>query len=158
VGSTFTVTFPSRPELLDASATADPTFEDALLAKVRVLVVDADSGGREMLTLALEQHGARVTAVGSEGEALALLGGAGRHELPHVIVSDVGEASDADLTLVREIGRLPGSRSIPAIGLTEYDEPRIKARVLASGFHTHLSKPLLPKTLALAIGHLVDRL
>src|SRR6185503_5746637 len=89
-GSVFTVKFPARPEFAEGFASLVEASSE--LAGLRVLVVDEAAEGREMLTIALEQHGARVTAVASASEALALLDGMPRLELPQAIVADVREA------------------------------------------------------------------
>lgn len=154
-GAVFTVTFPSRPEF--ASGSGNLTQAAVQLAHVRVLVVDDHPEGRDMLTVALEQHGARVTPVATVADALAALDRASRHELPQVIVCDVREAADAGLTLITALGARPADRgrAIPAIGITTYEHPHVKSRVLAAGFHRHLAKPFSPDDLAAVVRNLI---
>jgi hypothetical protein len=63
-----------------------PAVLDADLSGVRILVVDDDPDGREMLTHMLESWGARVRAAGSADEALAALS----EERPELLISDIG--------------------------------------------------------------------
>ena len=155
VGSVFTVTFPARPEFGEDFASVVEASSE--LAGLRVLVVDDAAEGREMLTIALEQHGARVTAVASASEALALLDGTPRLELPHAIVADVQGAGDAALALGPALGRRTAASggAIPCVGVTAYDSPQVKRRVLAAGFHAHVVKPLSPATMAAVVRSLV---
>jgi PAS domain S-box-containing protein len=154
-GSVFTVTFPSRPDL--ASAAGAPAEPHVALANVRVLVAGDQAEERDLLTVALGQQGASVTAVGSTAEVQAILDRASRYELPHVIVSDVREAADAELALVAALsGRSPErGGSIPTIAITTYDHAQLKRRVLAAGFHRHLAKPFSPEELAAAVRSLI---
>jgi len=153
-GSVFTVTLPARPEFTSEGFVAPSSIE---LADLRVLVVDEGADGREMLTVALEQHGALVTAVATASEALAMLDATSRLDLPHAIVADVPEADDAGLALASALGRRTAARggAIPVVAVTAYDNPQVKRRVLAAGFHAQLARPLSPSTLAAVVRNLV---
>ena len=124
-GSVFTVTFPSRPELAERGEASTPSL--ITLAGVRVLVVDDQGDGRDMLTAALEQHGAAVTAVATSTEALAVLDRASQYDRPDVIVSDVRDASDAGLMLIRALSGRSAARggAVPTIALTSSAEPTV---------------------------------
>jgi CheY-like chemotaxis protein len=154
-GSVFRVTFPARPEFATEDfAVAESSTE---LAGLRILVVDDGVEGREMLTIALEQHGALVTAVASTSEALAMLDETSRLELPHAIVADVQDAGDAALALGPALGRRTTARggAVPAVAVSIHDSPHVKRRVLAAGFHAHVVRPLSPSALAAVVRNLV---
>jgi len=72
-------------------------------------------------------------------------------------VCDVREAADAGLTLITALGARPADRgrAIPAIAITTYEHPQVKARVLAAGFHKHLAKPFSPDDLAAVVRNLI---
>jgi signal transduction histidine kinase/CheY-like chemotaxis protein len=147
-GSVFTVTFPSRPDLAHGAGRGEQGV--VALADVRVLVVDDQAEGRDLLTVALEQQGAAVTAVATTTDALALLDRSSRYDLPHVIVSDVGEGADPALTLIRALASRHPERggSIPTVAVADYEHPQSRRRVLASGFNRYLAKPFSPDELA----------
>ncbi len=128
-----------------------------MLTNIRVLVVGGHPDAREMLTVALEHYGAQVTVVETAPGALGHLDAASRHDLPHVIVADVGEADESGLTMIQTLGRRPRARGgdIPAIAVTPYDHASLNNRVLAAGFRIHLSKPVPPNILAAAVRKLV---
>ena len=154
-GSLFTVTFPSRPDLASGQSLAADAR--VALANVRLLVIDDQPEGRDLLTVALEQQGAAVTGVATAAEALALLDRSSRYELPHVIVADVGEGADADLTLIRPLCARSPERggAIPTVAVATYDHPRSKRRVLAAGFNRYLAKPFSPDELAATVRSLL---
>lgn len=155
-GSIFTITFPSRPELSGGAPGASDS-QPVTLANVRVLVVDDHADGRDMLTVALEQHGARVTAVRTTSEALKILDGLSRYDLPHMIVADLREPVDAGLTLMTALNSRSAAQggSILAIAVTTHAHPQLKKRVLAAGFQKCLAKPLSPDMLAAAVHNLI---
>ena len=155
-GTTFTVTFPSRPDLV--AGAVQVASADVRLANVRVLVVDDQPEGRDMLTVALEQQGADVRAVSGVAEALAAIDGASRLELPQVIVCDVRDSGEPGLALIAGLNARSIERgAIPTIAVATYDQPRVRKRVLAAGFHKHLAKPFSPDDLAAAVRSLVRR-
>lgn len=157
-GSTFTVTLPSRVDVPKSDGALERN-DAAALANIRVLVVDDDGEERELLTLALQQHGAETTAVTSVEEVLTLLDSATPRDLPQVIVSDVGNAADGALRLIPALGQRRHSHGgkIPTIAVTDSDHPEQRKRVLAAGFQTHLSKPVSPQALATAVLSLARR-
>ena len=158
-GSTFAVTFPSRPDLAEAVAMATQQ-EPLTLANTRVLVIDQEPDGRDMLAVALQQHGAIVTAVGQTDEALALLQSSDRRDLPQAIVVEVYEGGDAGAALVEAIRRHAEAQdvSIPAIAVLSHDHPPHKKRVAAAGYRVQLSKPLSPRVLAGAVRSVMNNL
>jgi PAS domain S-box-containing protein len=155
-GSTFVVTFPSRPDLVAASLEGND--EVTTLEHVHVLVVDHEDDGRELLVMALEQHGARVTALAREADALSFLERVERHERPHAIVADVRGGADVGLSLVQALQRSPVvGGPIPAIAIISRDHPVERERVHTAGFYAHLSKPLSPRALARTVRSVVGR-
>jgi PAS domain S-box-containing protein len=149
-GATFTVTL-----ALAAVATTPGTDrasdkpEDITLDGVRVLVVDDDADSLMLAAVALEQHGARVTTARSGAEALDAMTNA----LPDVLVSDLGMPDLDGLELMREVRRRRGS-AMPALALTAYAMEADAERTRAAGYSMHLSKPLDPKRLAMAVRRL----
>lgn len=154
-GSTFTISFPGRPEIASLSSRhlfgAHPTPDPTALASVRVLVVAGDPDAREMLTAALDQHGAMVVSVASMEEGVHVVGAS---ERPGVIVASVRDA-DTGLALIRTLEGMPERHGhgfpVPVIAITPNDDPQHKARMLAVGYQVHLSTPLSPASLVSAV-------
>jgi hypothetical protein len=119
---------------------------------IRVLVVEDDAEGREVLAALLEVDGANVTSVRSVREALDALD----TTRPDVIVSDIGMPDEDGYTFIRRLRSRAAERggAIPVIALTGYVTPEDKARLLAVGFQAHLRKPVDPDELVVAIASL----
>jgi signal transduction histidine kinase/ActR/RegA family two-component response regulator len=123
------------------------------LAGVRALVVDDEPDGRELLTALLQARGILVRAVASVREGLAAL----EHELPDIILSDLGMADEDGYDLIRSVRQLPADSGglLPAIAVTAYARPEDESRSLSSGFQVHLTKPIDPVTLFSAVERLM---
>jgi CheY-like chemotaxis protein/anti-sigma regulatory factor (Ser/Thr protein kinase) len=154
-GATFTVRLP----LLVARQTVDTdpargagAAGPIQLDGIRVLVVEDDAEGREVLAALLEVDGANVTSVRSVREALDALD----TTRPDVIVSDIGMPDEDGYTFIRRLRSRAAERggAIPVIALTGYVTPEDKARLLAVGFQAHLRKPVDPDELVVAIASL----
>jgi CheY-like chemotaxis protein len=118
------------------------------LARIGVLIVAEDDDRREMLAVALSQYGAEVRTVASVGEAVTAIQGEKR---PQVIVASA-RGNDSDLALIRSLDTLGGSGGrIPAIAVTANQDPQHKARLLAAGYHAHLTMPLSSSALVTAV-------
>jgi signal transduction histidine kinase/CHASE1-domain containing sensor protein/CheY-like chemotaxis protein len=157
-GATFTVSLPRA----DAAVAGVPAIEGAhndaapdvfqRLRGCRILVVDDDRDGRELVAEVLQQYGAEVAVAGTADDALARL----RNDSSvHLIVSDVGMP---DMDGYEFIGRVRESssplRHVPAIALTAYAGGEDRARAIAAGYNVHLSKPFNPNALVRACATL----
>ena len=81
---------------------------------------------------------------------------AGPEELPHVLISDIGMPKEDGYDLIRQIRSLPSERGggVPAIALTGYATPADIERARVAGYQIHLSKPMDPDALVIAVSQL----
>jgi CheY-like chemotaxis protein len=127
----------------------------ALLDGLTILYLEDDLDTREVMTMGLERHGARV--IGSDSAQIALL--AWEAQRPAAIVADL-ELADPELDGWRfmEAGRALSSereKRTPAIALSAHNQPADKLKSLSAGFTLHMAKPLTPDQLAVRIALLV---
>ena len=114
---------------------------------MRILVVDDEPDLCELLQHELEACGATVYAVRSGAEAGELV----ESHRPHLLISDIGMPDEDGHALLRRIRAMGPQRGgdLPAIALTAFAGPDDRARALASGFITHVAKPM-------DMGQLID--
>ena len=125
------------------------------LTGVRVLLVEDELDGRELLAEILSTAGAEVRAVGSAAEAIDGIAAF----RPDVLVSDIAMAEEDGYSLVRRLRRLAptdGGRT-PAIAVSAYAREDDRIRCLAAGFQQHIAKPLDPEELVAAVNRLAHR-
>ena len=122
------------------------------LKGMRVLVVDDEFDARELLTAALSQAGAQVTACESAADALSAL----KHNDYDVLISDIGMPEEDGYTLINKVRALSKERArqIPALALTAYARDEDRRRALAAGFQTHVPKPIEPSRLVEMVSHM----
>ena len=125
------------------------------LRGIGVLLVDDDRDGLELAGVILTNCGADVRTCASPAAALEVLAG----WTPDVAVLDIEMPGEDGFTLLRRARALVSARGIriPALALTAYGRPSDRTRALAAGFNLHLSKPVDPTELALAVGSLAGR-
>jgi CheY-like chemotaxis protein len=127
----------------------------ALLDGLTILYLEDDRDTREVMTLGLERHAARVFGSYSAQIALLLF----EEHLPDIVIADL-ELADPELDgwmFMRAVRELPGQREkrTPAIALSVHNEPADKAKSLSAGFTLHMAKPITPDQLAQRIALLV---
>jgi signal transduction histidine kinase len=151
-GALFTVRLPARARVDRTprpSHSAAPTGQFKAISRVqaaprldglRVLFVDDEADARELLAHVLGDAGAEVRVAASAPEALAML----ERERFDVLVSDIGMPGEDGYSLMRKVtaAAAAGVRMPPGIALTAFSSAQDRERALASGFKTHLSKPL----------------
>ena len=122
---------------------------------LRVLVLDQDADGRELLRTALQQRGALVRTAGSVGDALESL----EAWRPDVLVSDSVAPDHDSYSLVRKVASLEPARGgrIPAAALTAFSRTDEWARQLLQSSMLDLPKPVEPAILAAEIARLTGR-
>jgi len=160
-GSTFVVKLPiaAAQQAPGASSrgleTLDPYPSASLLLGVKVLVVDDEPDGRELVGRILSECGAAITLAASAQEAIDLL----ERFSSDVLVSDIGMPDVDGYELLRRVRVLGSqqSRPIAAAALTALARPEDRTRALLSGYQTHIGKPVDPTELIAAVATLVGR-
>jgi signal transduction histidine kinase/ActR/RegA family two-component response regulator len=156
-GTTFMVRLPVATERPAGAVEAAPGSADrrrdlapGRLDGARVLVVDDDVETQKLFVTILDSVGASVETARSAGDALTIL----RRRSFDVIVSDIEMPEVDGYAFVHHamaIARDRGER-LMAVAVTGYSRPEDEARSLASGFHSHLRKPVAPEALVSAVS------
>ncbi len=122
------------------------------LGGTRVLVVDDDEDVVELIATILKEAGGGVEIARSSEEALAKVASV----RPDVIVSDVGMPDVDGYELMRRVRGLSTSEGgrTPAIALTAYARREDAEKAFASGFQRHITKPIDPHRLVVAVANL----
>jgi two-component system CheB/CheR fusion protein len=157
-GATFTVVLPipallMEPRDREAEALGEPARPAATLAEtertmldgVRLLVVEDDPDGREMLVTVFAGYGATVSAAASAAEAMEAL----RSATPDVLICDIGLPDEDGHELIRRVRALEAARGgrVPALALTAFAGAEDRRKALAAGFDLYLPKPASPAEL-----------
>ncbi|HEX3184591.1 MAG TPA: ATP-binding protein [Pyrinomonadaceae bacterium] len=149
-GATFTVRLPIIPvyQVDSSGGRVHPGARELLpvhdptdrLDGLRILVVDDEPDTRNLLKQGLEYCGATVSLAGSAAEALAALD----HEVPDILISDIGMPGVDGYDLIKKIRTLQGEtgRRVPAVALTAYTRVEDRLQALRAGYDMHVPKPV----------------
>ena len=158
-GSTFVARFPagpisfvplrSNPRASVETATPAPAVS---LEGARVLVVDDDDAGRDVVAMHLQARLATVVSAASVHEALEIL----EREPFDVLLVDIAMPEHDGYELIRAVRAMPQSAvaSTPAAALTAFARAEDRRRSLESGFQLHLTKPIDAGSLIEAVASL----
>ena len=159
-GSTFVIRLPmadasvnlGAPDIAAIRAPNRGQEPAVSLEGARILVVDDDDAGRDVVAAHLEARSAKVIGAASAGEALAIL----ERERVDVMLVDIAMPGRDGYELIRTIrGMSPAPcATIPAAALTAFARAEDRRKSLESGFQMHLTKPVEPGTLVEAIANL----
>jgi PAS domain S-box-containing protein len=146
-GATFVVKIPvlTTRKRFEARRTVTTTMAPDALKGLRVMVVDDEQDSRELLSFVLEQAAAEVKVAASASEAMMEF-----HEFrPDIMISDIGMPVEDGYSLIRRIRANSAAQggTIPAIALTAHARAEDRIKAIASGFHTHVPKPIEPDEL-----------
>jgi PAS domain S-box-containing protein len=131
------VEVPREPER-EVEFHMEPTKAQDALAGLHVLMVDDDEDTLELLSAALRQRSADVTAVSSASAALEAI----QNSRPDVLISDIAMPGEDGYQLIRKVIELKLEPELPAIAITAYAKEEDRQSALAAGFHRYLSKPV----------------
>lgn len=126
------------------------------LSGVKVVVVDDEADGRELIDRVLSDCSARVFTAGGADEALLLV----ERERPDVLISDIGMAAVDGYELLRRVRALGADRGgkVPAVALTAFARSEDRTRALRAGFSVHVAKPVDPSELIAIVASISDRI
>jgi signal transduction histidine kinase len=161
VGAIFTARFPLQPAELLApqppprhQPLARPNAS-APLDGLRVLVLEHDAEGRELVRTVLQQRGAVVQTVESIADALESL----ENWRPDVLVRESGSAQNGSYALFGKVHALDADRGgrIPALTLTASGPADARLGQLIAQVQRDVPKPVEPATLTAEIARLAGR-
>jgi PAS domain S-box-containing protein len=130
-------------------APSPPPSVSTQLVSQRVLVIEDNSDGRDMLVtvLRLAGHEVHAAGTGAEGVQLAL-----QHS-PAVVLLDIGLPDLNGYEVGRELRQRLGP-SLRLVALTGYGQPQDRARTEEAGFDAHVVKPVDPAKLTTLLQRL----
>ena len=159
-GAVFTARFPLQPaELLAPGGARHPLLArlvpSAPLDGLRILVLERDFEGRELLRTVLQQGGASVQVAASTAEALEAL----EAWRPDVLVRESGSSQDGSYVLFGKVHALDTERGgrIPAFTLTAAGPTDARLAQLVAQVQRDVPKPVEPAALTAEIARLVGR-
>jgi CheY-like chemotaxis protein len=156
-GAEFTASFPLHIGEAQESAAMPPALPSSSppLDGLRVLVLDQDADGRDLLRTVLQQRGAVVRTAASVADALESL----ESWRPDILVSDSGTPERDSYALVGKVQTLETERGgrIPAAALTAFARTDERFRRMLDAFQCDLPKPVEPATLTAEIARLTGR-
>jgi len=161
-GATFTVQLPLGRALSFAAEPAPSAVHLAFarepvagplaeLDGLRIVVVDDEPDGLDMVSQVLSESGATVVSAGSAQEAMAALQG----ESADILISDIGMPQVDGYELLQRV-RASG-HALPAIALTAFARREDHTRALNAGYALHLAKPVEPAELVSSVARLLGR-
>ncbi len=148
-GSRFTVRLPLAPE----STVVRPNSVTPLpLGRQRLLVIEDNHDGREMLAsvLRLSGHEVHAAATGAEGIEIAM------RERPDIVLLDIGLPDLDGFYVGRELRQRLGA-AVRLVALTGYGQPQERKRTREAGFDAHVVKPVEPAALNQLMHRLAKR-
>jgi CheY-like chemotaxis protein/anti-sigma regulatory factor (Ser/Thr protein kinase) len=156
-GATFTVQLPIvefQPQQLIGES-EEKVNNVTMLDGLQILFVDDNADTCELITFILEQHGAQVTTVNCVDEALAELAKLKRH----VLISDIGMPDEDGYSLIKKVRSQEAGQEdkILAVALTAFARQEECRLALKAGFQVHISKPIEPEKLVIAVANLTGR-
>jgi signal transduction histidine kinase/CheY-like chemotaxis protein len=158
-GALFRVRLPRQdaasPKPYVPVADAPPLGPPPALDGVRVLVLDQDADGRDLVSTLLQRQGASVQTAASVAEALEAL----EAWRPDVLVTDSVASDHATYALVGKVRTLEANRGgrIPALALTAAARRDRDVGQMLAAVQCDLPKPLEPAVLAAEIARLSGR-
>jgi signal transduction histidine kinase/ActR/RegA family two-component response regulator len=125
------------------------------LQGVHVLLVDDEPDARELVQKLLERCNAVVRTASSARLALNMLA----EQKADVLVSDIGMPEIDGYDFIRQVRAKSAADGghIPAIALTAFARSEDRMRAMIAGYNLHLSKPIEPSELIVAIASLAGR-
>ena len=148
-GATFRVLFPVLAETPPASRfeVSEPGSPSKTLTGLRVLAVEDDEDGAELLAAILGRTGADALVVRSASEVTDRIEGF----RPDVLVSDIGLPGEDGHALIRRLREAPATAEVPAVALTAFAGRQSERDARAAGFDAHVAKPASPDAIIAAV-------
>jgi PAS domain S-box-containing protein len=158
-GATFTIELPDKSVPLGG---IDPQAELPLstLAGKRVVVVEDDPDGREILELLLKDAQVELRSFDRAAGAYEHLAHAPPDEQPDALISDIAMPDEDGYAFIHRVREMETAQHRPrlvALALTAFSRQEDRQRALAAGFDEHVGKPIDAQLVLHALEHALDK-
>ena len=119
-----------------------------------ILIVDDESGIRDMLRMALESHSFNVEEASSAKTAQDMI----QQQMPDLLLLDWMMPGTSGVELVRRLRAQDKTRKLPIIMLTAKDDDDHSIQALDTGADDFVSKPFSPKALIARVKAMLRRM
>jgi len=146
LGTTFVIELPAQ--MLVALPAADEAQEGAPLAGKRIVIVEDDADGREVLGLILRGAKAELQSFDRADAAFEYIAHAAPEERPDALISDIAMPDEDGYAFIRRVRAMEGHEHRPhiiALALTAFSRVEDRMRALRAGFDAHVAKPIDPE-------------
>jgi PAS domain S-box-containing protein len=151
-GSELVLKLPVSLQALAANDNPPSSTDLAPLAELRLLVVDDNRDGAEILGMLLEEAGATVQLAFDGASGIELV----KSLNPNVVILDIGMPGMDGYEVCKRLRTAHGD-SLGIIALTGWGDERSKELIRAAGFDSHLTKPADSSALSAAIGRIARK-
>jgi len=110
------------------------------VSTLRILIVEDDPDGADMVQMMLNSAGVDTVVVGSAEAALTELDAA--PDAFNAVVVDLALPEMDGLQLLQVIRKTPAVAHLPLVAVTAYHTPEMKVSMLDAGFDGYFAKPL----------------
>jgi len=158
-GAKFTIELPAD-SVCDEQAALHAAADKVPLAGKRIVIVEDDEDGREVLGLILRRAQVELHSFDRAAKAYDYLAHASADEQPDALISDIAMPDEDGYAFIRRVRKMEGEQHRPhvlALALTSFARVEDRIRALKAGFDEHVAKPIDPervlRTLVEALGH-----
>jgi two-component system CheB/CheR fusion protein len=137
-GSEFSVCLPIDPQGQPAPIDLDALVETPALGPLRILIVDDNDDGREMLAYLLSVEGHTVMQAIDGPSALE----AAASFQPDIVILDIGMPGMNGYTVAQRLREAPRGSSLVLVALSGLGQQEDKMRAARAGFDRHFTKPV----------------
>jgi PAS domain S-box-containing protein len=158
LGTTFVIALPGA--MIEAQEpVAEPVNAAAPLAGKRIVIIEDDADGREVLGLILRGAKAELHSFDRAAAAFEYIAHASPEDQPDALISDIAMPDEDGYAFIRRVREMEGDEHRPhiiALALTAFSRVEDRMRALRAGFDAHVPKPIDPDrvvhTLVSALG------
>jgi CheY-like chemotaxis protein len=146
-GSTFSIELPPEAVCEDAMGPGTQPADSPLAGK-RIVIVEDDDDGREVLGLILRNAHVELQSFDRAAAAYEYLAHASEGERPDALISDIAMPDEDGYAFIRRVREMEGGEHRPrvvALALTSFARVEDRIRALKAGFDAHVAKPIDPE-------------
>jgi PAS domain S-box-containing protein len=143
-GTCFTVHLPQTEANPHDPPPRDPLDSHPLAGK-RIVIVEDDADGREVLALILAEAQVSLHSFDRASKAYEFLACASPEEQPDALISDIAMPEEDGYEFIRRVRQMEEKQHRPrlvALALTAFGRAEDKVRALKAGFDAHMAKPI----------------